>query len=125
MIRVKSHEFFERDGDDILCEMPITYAQAALGDEVEVPTVHGKVKFKIPGGTQTGTHFRLKGKGVPNVHGYGQGDQHILVKVMVPKELNERQKELLRELHEMESDETLDEHHDNLFQRMKRAFKGD
>ena len=125
VIRVKSHEFFERDGDDILCEMPITYAQAALGDEVEVPTVHGKVKFKIPGGTQTGTHFRLKGKGVPNVHGYGQGDQHILVKVMVPKELNERQKELLRELHEMESDETLDEHHDNLFQRMKRAFKGD
>ena len=63
----RPHEFFERDGDDIYCEMPITFVQAALGDEIEVPTVHGKVKLKIPAGTQTGTKFRLKGKGVPNV----------------------------------------------------------
>ncbi|GAA3321699.1 hypothetical protein GCM10020331_038600 [Ectobacillus funiculus] len=54
--------FFERNGDDVICEMPLTFAQAALGDEVEVPTVHGKVKLKIPAGTQTGTEFRLKGK---------------------------------------------------------------
>ena len=58
------HEFFERDGDDIYCEMPLTFAQAALGDEIEVPTLHGKVKLKVPAGTQTGTSFRLKGKGV-------------------------------------------------------------
>ena len=125
VIRVKKHEFFERDGDDILCEMPITFTQAALGDEIEVPTVHGKVKLKIPAGTQTGTHFRLRGKGAPNVHGYGQGDQHILVKVVVPKKLSERQKELLREFHELSSDESLDEQQDNLFKRMKRAFKGE
>lgn len=124
VIRVKRHEFFERDGDDILCEMPITFTQAALGDEIEVPTVHGRVKLKVPAGTQTGTHFRLKGKGAPNVHGHGQGDQHILVKVVVPKSLNERQKELLREFHELSDDHALDEQQDNLFQRMKRAFKG-
>ncbi|RPF55582.1 molecular chaperone DnaJ [Aquisalibacillus elongatus] len=124
VIRVKRHEFFERDGDDILCEMPITFTQAALGDEIEVPTVHGRVKLKVPAGTQTGTHFRLKGKGAPNVHGYGQGDQHILVKVMVPKNLNDQQKELLRQFHELSGDETLDEQQDNLFKRMKRAFKG-
>lgn len=124
VIRVKRHEFFERDGDDILCEMPITFTQAALGDEIEVPTVHGRVKLKVPAGTQTGTHFRLKGKGAPNVHGHGQGDQHILIKVVVPKNLNERQKELLREFHELSGDQSLDEQQDNLFQRMKRAFKG-
>ncbi|MGM8214161.1 molecular chaperone DnaJ [Bacillaceae bacterium W0354] len=125
VIRVRRHEFFERDGDDILCEMPITFTQAALGDEIEVPTVHGRVKLKIPAGTQTGTHFRLKGKGAPNVHGYGQGDQHILVKIVVPKNLTDKQKELLREFHESTSNETLDEQHDNLFKRMKRAFKGE
>ena len=60
--------------------MPLTFAQMALGDEVEVPTVHGKVKLKIPAGTQTGTEFRLKGKGAPNVRGYGQGDQYVVVR---------------------------------------------
>ncbi|WP_411953483.1 molecular chaperone DnaJ [Alkalibacillus sp. S2W] len=125
LVRVKRHEFFERDGDDILCEIPITFTQAALGDELEVPTVHGRVKLKVPAGTQTGTHFRLKGKGAPNVHGYGQGDQHILVKVMVPKNLSDRQKELLREFHELSGEDSLDEQHDNLFTRFKRAFKGD
>ncbi|GEN46493.1 molecular chaperone DnaJ [Alkalibacillus haloalkaliphilus] len=125
VVRVKRHEFFERDGDDILCEIPITFTQAALGDELEVPTVHGRVKLKIPAGTQTGTHFRLKGKGAPNVHGYGQGDQHILVKVMVPKNLSDKQKELLREFHEQSGEDSLDEQQDNLFKRFKRAFKGE
>lgn len=63
VVHVRNHEFFEREGDHIICEMPLTFAQMALGDEVEVPTVHGKVKLKIPAGTQTGTEFRLKGKG--------------------------------------------------------------
>ncbi len=65
--------------------MPITFAQAALGDEIEVPTLYGKVKLKIPVGTQTGTTFRLRGKGVPNVRGYGTGDQHVQVKVITPR----------------------------------------
>ncbi len=88
----ETHEFFERDGDDIYCEMPITFAQAALGDEIEVPTLHGKVKLKIPAGTQTGTKFRLKGKGVPNVRGYGQGDQHVSCKSCYADKINRKTK---------------------------------
>ncbi|MRG86646.1 molecular chaperone DnaJ [Salinibacillus xinjiangensis] len=123
--RVRPHEFFDREGDDIHCELPLTFAQAALGDEIEVPTVHGRVKLKIPAGTQTGTHFRLRGKGAPNVHGQGKGDQHIRVRVMTPKKLTDRQKELLREFNEIEGNESTEEQQDNIFQRMKRAFKGE
>ena len=98
VFHVRAHEFFERDGDDIYCEMPITFVQASLGDEIEVPTIHGKVKLKIPAGTQTGTKFRLKGKGVPNVRGYGVGDQHILVRILTPTKLSDKQKQLLKDL---------------------------
>ncbi len=125
VFHVRSHEFFERDGDDIYCEMPLTFAQAALGDEVEVPTLHGKVKLKIPAGTQTGTKFRLRGKGVPNVRGYGQGDQHIHVRVITPTKLTEKQKQLLREFTEIGGNGAPDEQHDNFFAKVKRAFKGE
>ncbi|AKO94196.1 molecular chaperone DnaJ [Priestia filamentosa] len=121
---IRGHEFFEREGDDIYCEMPITFSQAALGDEVEVPTLHGKVKLKVPAGTQTGTNFRLRGKGVPNVRGYGQGDQHVVIRVITPTKLSEKQKELLRDFAE-ESGETVDEHENSFFDRVKRAFKGE
>ena len=90
VIRVKSHDFFEREGDDIYCEVPLTFAQAALGDEIEIPTLTEKVKLKIPAGTQTGTYFRLKGKGVPRLRGIGQGDQHVKVVVVTPSNLNGR-----------------------------------
>jgi molecular chaperone DnaJ len=125
VVRVEPHEFFERDGEDIYCEVPLNFAQVALGDEIEVPTVHGKVKLKIPAGTQTGTYFRLRGKGIPNVHGQGRGDQHIRVRVVTPKNLTEKQKELLREFNNLSGNENVDEQQDSLFQRMKRAFKGE
>ncbi|MED2777609.1 molecular chaperone DnaJ [Bacillus thuringiensis] len=96
VVHVKNHKFFEREGDHIFYEMPLTFVQMALGAEVEVPTVHGKVKLKIPAGTQTGTEFRLKGKGAPNVRGYGQGDQHVVVRVVVPTKLTSYQKKMLR-----------------------------
>ncbi|MGN4668096.1 molecular chaperone DnaJ [Bacillus cereus group sp. MYBK234-1] len=96
VVHVRNHEFFEREGDHIICEMPLTFAQMALGAEVEVPTVHGKVKLKIPAGTQTGTEFRLKGKGAINVRGYGQGDQYVVVRVVVPTKLTSHQKKMLR-----------------------------
>ncbi|UZJ80593.1 molecular chaperone DnaJ [Fictibacillus sp. KU28468] len=124
VFRVLPHEFFERDGDDIFCEMPITYAQAALGDEIEVPTLHGRIKLKIPAGTQTGTHFRLRGKGVQNVRGRGQGDQHIQVKVLTPTKLSEKQKQLLRDFAEIGGD-VPDEHEESFFDKVKRAFKGE
>jgi molecular chaperone DnaJ len=124
VFRISPHEFFERDGDDIYCEMPLTFPQVTLGDEIEVPTLHGKVKLKITAGTQTGTSFRLRGKGVPNVRGYGQGDQHVRVKVITPKNPTEKQKKLLREFAEI-SGTIPDEQHDNLFAKVKRAFKGE
>ncbi|MFB6469404.1 molecular chaperone DnaJ [Cytobacillus sp. Hz8] len=125
VFHVRSHEFFERDGDDIYCEMPITFVQASLGDEVEVPTLHGKVKLKIPAGTQTGTKFRLKGKGVPNVRGYGVGDQHIIVRIVTPTKLNESQKQLLREFAEISGSVPQGEHEEGFFSKVKRAFKGE
>ncbi|MEW9675814.1 molecular chaperone DnaJ [Lentibacillus sp. L22] len=125
VVRVKAHEFFEREGDHIFCELPVTFTQAALGDEVEVPTVHGKVMLKIPAGTQTGKTFRLKGKGAPNVRGYGYGDQHVKVRIVTPQKLTDRQKELLREFNEIGGNDATEEQDDSFFQRFKKAFKGD
>jgi molecular chaperone DnaJ len=124
VFHVRDHEFFERDGDDIYCEVPITFSQAALGDEIEVPTLHGRVKLKIPAGTQSGTKFRLRGKGVPNVRGYGTGDQHIFAKVITPTKLTDKQKQLLREFSEI-SGQIPDEQNESFFDKMKRAFKGE
>lgn len=123
VFNVKTHEFFERDGDDIYCEMPLTFAQVALGDEIEVPTLNGKVKLKVPAGTQTGTNFRLRGKGVPNVHGRGQGDQHVKIRVVTPKNLTDKEKDIIREFAQMSGGQP-DEQNDGFFAKVKRAFKG-
>jgi len=125
VVQIYPHEFFQREGNHIFCEMPITFAQAALGDEVEVPTVHGKVKLKVPAGTQAGKTFRLKEKGAPSIRGTGHGDQHVKMRVVTPTNLNDRQKELLREFHEIEGNEATEEQSDGIFSRMKRAFKGE
>lgn len=125
IVQVKPHDYFERDGDHIYCELPLTFAQAALGDEVEVPTLHGNIMLKIPAGTQTGRIFRLRNKGVPNVRGYGYGDQHVKVRVVTPTKLTSRQKELLREFNEIGGHEATDEQGESIFQRFKKAFKGE
>ncbi len=122
---MKTHDFFDREGDDIYCEIPITFAQAALGDEIEIPTLTEKVKLKIPAGTQTGTLFRLKGKGVPRLRGYGQGDQHVKAVVVTPTNLKDEQKDLLRQTFNMSGDEHLSTHNQSIFERMKKAFLGD
>lgn len=95
-VRVLPHELFERDGANILCEMPITFAQAALGAEIEVPTLDGKVRYRVPEGTQSGTTFRFKGKGMPYVGYKNRGDQLVTVIVEVPTRLTREQKELLK-----------------------------
>lgn len=125
VIQVKRHPFFEREGDDIYCEVPLTFSQAALGDEIEIPTLTGRVKLKIPPGTQTGTYFRLKGKGVPRMRGYGQGDQHVKVVVVTPTNLTQEQKELLRELSKFDGDAQTSGQSQSLFERMKKAFLGE
>ncbi|KAF0335514.1 molecular chaperone DnaJ [Pediococcus acidilactici] len=96
IFQVQPSKVYEREGSEIYYDQSISFVQAALGDEIEVPTVHGKVKLKIPAGTQTGTNFRLKGKGAPRLRGNGNGDQHVHVKVKVPKKLNAGQKEALK-----------------------------
>jgi len=97
VLHVKAHEIFQRDGDDLLCEVPISFVQAALGAELEVPTTAGKAHIRIPPGTQSGTIFRLKGKGVRNVQSYGYGDLHVRVAVEVPSRLNNAQRAKLEE----------------------------
>ncbi|MBO8171425.1 MAG: molecular chaperone DnaJ [Bacillaceae bacterium] len=124
LIRVRPHDFFKRDGDDVYCEVPLTFVQAALGDEVEVPTLDGKVKLKIPPGTQTGTYFRIKGKGITRLRGYGRGDQHVQVRVVTPVNMTDKQKELLKEFAE-ESGESIHGDQESFFDKMKRAFRGD
>lgn len=97
-IRVKPHPFFRRQGDDVLCNVPVTFTQAALGAEVAVPTLDGKGKLRVPAGTQPGTTLRIKGKGMPKKAGMGRGDQRVEVQVEVPTSLSARQRELLEEL---------------------------
>ncbi|MCL2342772.1 MAG: molecular chaperone DnaJ [Firmicutes bacterium] len=99
-VSVRPHSFLQRDGTSVLCSIPISFTQAALGGEVEVPTLDGKVKYPVPEGTQTGAVFRLKGKGIPFLHGSGRGDQFVTVNVAVPKNLSAQQKGLLRQFAE-------------------------
>ena len=97
-VLVRPHPFFERDGYDVWCEVTISFAQAALGDTLEVPTLDGKVRYDVPAGTQPGAIFKLKGRGIQSLNGRGKGDQLVRLVVDVPKNLTARQKELLREL---------------------------
>ena len=100
-IRIKRHKIFERDGADVLCELPISFTQAALGAQLEIPTLDGKVTYEIPEGTQTGTTFRLRDKGIPYVNNRTRrGDQLVTVVVETPTRLTREQKELLRQLDE-------------------------
>lgn len=124
VFRVRPDSRFTRDGDDIHYELPITFSQAALGDEIKVPTISSEVVLTIPAGTQTGRRFRLKEKGVKNVHGYGYGDQFITVKVVTPTKLSEQEVDIFRNLAE-QGGESINEQQENLFDRTKRFFKGD
>jgi len=97
-LSVKPHEFFQRHGDDIVYELTVNFAQAALGDEVEVPALAGKTKVKIPAGSQTGKIFRLKGQGIAHLNKGGRGDQLVIMVVVTPDSLNDKQRKLLKEL---------------------------
>ena len=114
-ITVRPHELFRREGTSVLCEAPITFTQAVLGAELEIPTIDGKVKYTLPEGTQSGTTFRLKGKGIPSINGRGRGDQYVTVTIETPRDLNREQKEALRKF-----SETLKE---NNYEERKSFFK--
>jgi len=122
-IRVKPDPVFARDGYDVVSEVPVTFVQAALGGEVEVETLDGKERLRIPEGTQTGAVFRLRGKGIPHLNGRGRGDHRVQVRVVTPTRLTEKQKELLREFARL-SGERVDAGEKGFFGRMKDAFMG-
>ncbi|WP_242392086.1 molecular chaperone DnaJ [Anaeromyxobacter oryzisoli] len=106
VIQVREHPIFSREGTEVLCEMPISFAQAALGGQIDVPTLDGKDVLKIPAGTQTGKVFRLKGRGIPSLGGGGRGDQHVRVAVETPTHLSKEQRELLERFAALSGEET-------------------
>ncbi|TYP54983.1 molecular chaperone DnaJ [Thermosediminibacter litoriperuensis] len=121
IIHVKPHRLFVRQGDDLIYEAPVSFVQAALGDEIEVPTLDGRIKLKIPEGTQPGTKFRIKGKGMPHLKGYGRGDLHVKVNVVIPRKLSDRQRELLKKFAEI-SGEDIKQQPKGFFDKMRDAF---
>ena len=112
-IKVKQHEHFKRDGYDLYLEMPVSFAQAALGDELIIPTLDGRAKYKMGSGTQTGTVFRLKDKGVQHLHSNRKGSLYVKVKVETPKKLSDKQKKLIKEFEELTKDKK------SFFERVK------
>ncbi len=106
VVHVREHKFFKREGNNLFCEIPVRFAQAVFGDEIEVRTIDGSVaRMKMPAGTQSGTVFRLKDKGMPDLKGYGRGNLLVRVKIVTPTKLSKRQKELLREFDKEEEDQ--------------------
>ena len=126
VVHVQEHSFFHRDGDDLLCEMPISFPTLALGGSIKVPTLNGHEDLHIPGGTQTGARFKLRGKGMPNVSGRGHGDLHVIARASIPKKLTKEQKHLLEELGKTLKDESLSgnplEADKPFFERVKDIF---
>ncbi|MFH1216329.1 MAG: molecular chaperone DnaJ [Pseudomonadota bacterium] len=120
VIHVEPHNFFQRDGDLIYCELPLSMTQAALGCSLNVPTIHGEKNLSVPKGTQPGHTFRIKGEGAPSLRGHGKGDMVVEIKVIIPTKLSKRQEELLREFAELESGEE-ESHSEGFF---KKLFSG-
>ena len=124
-ISVKDHPFFKRQGNDILYDLTLNFAQVALGDEVEIPTIEGKSSLKIPPGTQTGKVFKFKGKGVPYLQGNGRGDHLVKIKVITPEKLNDDQRRLFQELAKGLGKDDTSKHRKEpkLFSRIKKGLK--
>jgi molecular chaperone DnaJ len=101
VLGVEPHKLFQREGEDLYVEFPVTFGQAVLGTEVEVPTIEGPAKLKIPRGTQPGASFRLKGKGVVRLGGRTRGDQIVVVNISVPRHISQRQREIIEEFEEL------------------------
>ena len=121
VLHVKPHDVFQRDGDDLLCEVPVGFTVAALGGEIEVPTLTGKASVQVPEGTQTGAVFRIKGRGMRNLQGYGMGDLHVRVAIEVPTHLNPQQRAKLEEFAGL-CDSKVHPQRSGFFERAKKFF---
>jgi molecular chaperone DnaJ len=122
LLHVQEHRLFKRDEDDIILDLPINFVQAALGDEVEIPTLEGRTQLKLPAGTQTGRIFELKEKGVPHLRGGGRGDEVVRVRVVTPAELTNEQRRLLQELGKTLGTASMPHEEKGFFDRIKDAF---
>ncbi|HIX66327.1 MAG TPA: molecular chaperone DnaJ, partial [Candidatus Anaerotruncus excrementipullorum] len=122
MVSIRPDTLFERDGFDVWCDIPVTFTQAVLGDEIEVPTIDGRVKYNMPEGTQSGTVFRLRNKGIPYVNGRGRGDQYVKVNIEVPRNLTGKQKEALKKFEELSTDRNY-EKRKSFFEKLRGAMK--
>ncbi len=120
-VSVRPHPIFERRGNDIWCEMPITFSQAALGADVVVPTIDGRVEYQVHAGTQPGDVFKLRGKGIPKLGSRGRGDQYVKMTVEVPKNLSQKQKDILREF-ESVGEERNYQKRKSFFDKIKNMF---
>jgi len=123
LVSVARHEFFERHGDDLLCQLPISFSDAALGSKVEIPTLSGRAKVTVPPGTQSGEVLRLRGQGLPNLEGGGNGSLLVRVIVETPRKLTSRARELLEELRDAESHASYPAR-TGFFEKIKEYFKG-
>jgi len=123
IVRLREHPFFERRGQDLICRVPISFAQAALGGKVEVPSLNGKVEVSIPAGTQHGQMFRLSGKGLPSIRSRRRGDEIVQVWIEVPKKLNKQQEQLLRQYADLEDRSVMPESR-GFFDRVAEFFSG-
>ena len=121
-IKIKEHEFFDRDGFDVHCTIPVSFSQAALGADLEVPTLNGKVSVSIPAGTQSGKKMRLRAKGIPRLGGYGEGDQILHIHVETPTKLDPEQKALFEKLAEFDGS-TTNPMGKGFFDRMRDLFQ--
>ena len=122
VLHVKEHAFFQRDGHHLHCAIPVSFSQAALGAEIEIPTLEGTHKLKVPEGTQSGTVFKIRGKGIPVLNGHGKGDLMVEVKVQVPTKLTKRQRELLAELGQSTSIDNHPQKDETLIDKVKEFF---
>jgi molecular chaperone DnaJ len=111
VVDIEPHAIFEREGTNVICEVPVSFPQAALGDKIRVPTLQGDADLKIPAGTQSGQTFRLRGMGIPHIQGYHKGDQLVRVQVETPVKLSRDQKELLRKFADLTTDKSYPIHH--------------
>jgi molecular chaperone DnaJ len=121
VITVREHSIFQREGQDVICEVPISFVQATLGCDLEVPTLEGKVRMKVPPGTQSGKVMKLAGKGIAVLQGYGRGDQLVVLRVETPTHLTPRQKELLNEF-AREGGEDIHPMGKSFFDKVKELF---
>ena len=122
VITVRDHPFFVREGNDVLCEVPVSFVKAALGGKIEVPTLTGKMSLSVPPGTQPGKMLRIKGKGIADVRGYGIGDEVVKIMVEVPKKITPKQRELLEE-YARTSGEEVDDGNSGFFDKVKNIFE--